>query len=778
MQLFRRLNNFRLILKQIIQDGDYCLLFHLPSIDSNYYFQKRSEAEVKFGRSPHPLFDCRYYRKTYLPKDHKQHPFCHYLRKGFKAGYKPSPYFDYDVYADGTGWSKSQGSPLKHYLRDYSRRLPSPGIFFDISWYMDKTPILHDGHKDILQSYKSWGIKEKKCPIPVFSIDYYLDKVDNDPEATRDPLAHYITYSMPIDVQPCRWFDPGYYREKYLLKEMTYPPLEHYLRLGVRKGYYPNREIEELAPKPVISILVPVYNITPCFLNNCIRSVLYQSYPHWELCMADDGSTSNETIQVLKKWQGTDPRIKIIFNEENKGISEATNSASQLATGDFVSFLDNDDELAPECLFTVVRTILETDADMLYSDEDLIGEDGRRFSIFRKPDLNRILLLSHNYITHFTVVKRSLFEEAGRLRSACDGAQDFDLMLRLSALTQKIVHIPEILYHWRATDTSTSVNHSEKSYAHEAGKKALVDHIHSRKIPASIEDTERKFYYRTRYAPTTSPHVTVLIYHVLGSGSVDLSFLQKKSGYERCDFILITESQDDTEAISEKNGATLTVFKKEAHWSRAESLAKATEEARGEYLLLLDSTVIDIEDDWLGELVTTAVCRNADMVFSRPDFENEEPPFYSLPDLANDSALYYHDFLRMYSAHKNGLHLPQYVQFPGWNCCLIRKSDMFEDGGLDYTNFPHVFSLFDLTLRLRQSRDVKIIYSPYSNAIRKRVQDDSAELDEELKLEKKRFQEKWGERLMMRDPYYNYGILADNDIDEEDYFNWLCGSNK
>ena len=317
MQLFRRLNNFRLILRQIIRDGDYCLLFHLPSIDSNYYFQERSDDELKFGRSPHPLFDCRFYRKTYLSEDYTQHPFCHYQRRGFKEGNKPSPYFDYDIYAAETGWSENQGSPLNHYLSDYSRRLASPGIFFNVDWYMDKTPILHDGHKDILQSYKSWGIKEKKSPIPVFSVSHYLDLLDQDPEAARDPLAHYITYSMPNDIEPCSWFDPGYYREKYLLEDNRYHPLEHYLRQGVYRGYYPNRKVAALAEKPVISIVVPVYNANPWFLNNCIRSVLYQSYPHWELCMADDGSTHSETIETLKSWQGTDPRIKIIFNREN-----------------------------------------------------------------------------------------------------------------------------------------------------------------------------------------------------------------------------------------------------------------------------------------------------------------------------------------------------------------------------------------------------------------------------------------------------------------------------
>ena len=288
--------------------------------------------------------------------------------------------------------------------------------------------------------------------------------------------------------------------------------------MGLSDGNYSVERLERLESKPLISIIVPVYNADPFLLNYCIRSVINQQYPHWQLCLADDGSSREGLRDQLEKWGKQDSRIKIIYNENNQGISAASNAAAALADGDYLGFLDNDDELTPDCLYHIAETISRTSAEVVYTDEDLIGIDGGRLSVFYKPDFNKVLLQSHNYITHFLVVSSPIFTKCQGFRSEYDGAQDFDLMLRISDLTDKIVHVPLILYHWRATKTSTSINHSQKSYAHEAGKKSLAAYIDKNSNGVSVEDTDINYFYRIKKETYLQPTVNILVWTNAASG--------------------------------------------------------------------------------------------------------------------------------------------------------------------------------------------------------------------------------------------------------------------
>ena len=216
---------------------------------------------------------------------------------------------------------------------------------------------------------------------------------------------------------------------------------------------------------------MPVYNVEEKWLQ-CVSSLQNQYYENWELCLADDASPSEHIKPMLEKYKELDQRIKVIYREENGHISEATNSALSIATGDFIGFMDNDDELAPQALYEVVKA-LNTDPtiDFLYTDEDKITENGRRFNAFYKSDWNPELILNHNYITHFVVVKRDLLEKVGGLNSAYNGAQDYDFVLRATEQAMKIKHIPGMMYHWRAIESSTALNPESKGYAYVAGQK-------------------------------------------------------------------------------------------------------------------------------------------------------------------------------------------------------------------------------------------------------------------------------------------------------------------
>ena len=377
-----------------------------PLFDLSYYIRQSPEltnAEPllhfitegwRLGRKPNPYFDPLYYAQEQSDLDFtRMNPLSHFINKGWKEGRMPCPHFDPQFYRNKyPDVAETRTEPLSHYIFIGGKERRQPSFFFDPQWYLDRTPVLAENADDLLIHYFNYGRHEGKSPSPVFDPVYYQKTYVDRIDVQKDPLAHYLKTGEQEGLRPCAWFDPVYYRQTYL-KDASSSALGHFLSEGVYRGDYPNREVQELPGKPIISLIVPVYNVAAHHLNNCIRSVLYQSYPHWQLCLADDCSTSPHVRPLLEEWAAKDGRITVTFLDENLGISGATNTAAALATGDFLGFLDNDDELAPECLFRIVETITTSGADLLYTDEDLIGEDGSRFSAFYKPDYNPELLL-------------------------------------------------------------------------------------------------------------------------------------------------------------------------------------------------------------------------------------------------------------------------------------------------------------------------------------------------------------------------------------------------
>ena len=240
-------------------------------------------------------------------------------------------------------------------------------------------------------------------------------------------------------------------------------------------------DIESFSYLPTFSICIPVYNVEEKWLRKCIQSIQKQWYTNWQLCMADDCSTDENVRTVLKEYAQVDNRINIVYRYKNGHISEATNSALQIATGEFIVLVDNDDELAPNALYEVAKILQDhRHLDVIYSDEDKIDENGNRTNPYFKPDYCPDTLLSYNYISHMGVYRRTLIEQIGGFRKGVEASQDYDLLLRVIELTENIYHIPKILYHWRAISGSTALDGAEKSYAYIAGKKALEDRVKRR----------------------------------------------------------------------------------------------------------------------------------------------------------------------------------------------------------------------------------------------------------------------------------------------------------
>ncbi|MGH2363009.1 MAG: glycosyltransferase, partial [bacterium] len=263
--------------------------------------------------------------------------------------------------------------------------------------------------------------------------------------------------------------------------------------------------------RPPFSILMPVYNVDPKWLKVAVDSIRCQIYTNWELCIADDASTRPELLQYLRSL-ARDRRVKVVFRSENGHISAASNAAAELATGEFIVLMDHDDVLAPNALFEIVRLLqARPDADLIYSDEDKIDLDGRHSEPFFKPDWSPEYMQTCMYTAHLGTYRRELVQEVGGFRAGFEGSQDYDLVLRIVERTTRVHHIPQVLYHWRITPESTAGGHANKSYAHEAGRRALADYLRRNQIAGAAEDGDLAGCYRMRFRIAGQPLVSIVV---------------------------------------------------------------------------------------------------------------------------------------------------------------------------------------------------------------------------------------------------------------------------
>lgn len=361
-------------------------------------------------------------------------------------------------------------------------------------------------------------------------------------------------------------------------------------------------EIKDFKYKPKISIVVPVYNVDEKWLRRNIESVLDQYYENWELCMADDHSPSPHVRDVLSEYAAKDSRIKVCFRSENGRIAEATNSALDLATGDYIGFMDNDDELAPEALYEYVKVLNENEeADLLYCDEDFIDTEGRRSQPFFKSGWNPRLLLGHNYITHFVVVSRRVLEKAGRLRAAYDGSQDYDFLLRATPHARKVVHIPKILYHWRMIEGSVAENPEAKNYAYTAGERALQSYADRNRLPWEVRVGEHYGLYTRKRLDT--PKVSVIV--IANTRRPDLTEQTVRAVCENTDYPNVEIIAVNVENTQAYDGAdTIKFFWNNAPLSPQELRAYAVSKASADLIAFVEAGAVPQNAQWLTEMVS------------------------------------------------------------------------------------------------------------------------------------------------------------------------------
>lgn len=373
-------------------------------------------------------------------------------------------------------------------------------------------------------------------------------------------------------------------------------------------------KIEELKYRPLISVLIPVYNVDAKYLDECIESVLAQSYDNFEICIVDDASTKKETLSALKKYEKNE-KVRIRHRSKNGHISRASNDALKMAKGEFIALMDNDDLLAPNAFYEVVKVLnKDQKLDFIYSDEDKIGLDGKRCEPHFKPDFSPDTLFSLNYICHLVVLRTSVVRKVGGFTIGLEGAQDHDLFLKITEETDRIYHIPKILYHWRMIPGSTAANLDNKDYASDNGKKAIEEALKRRKLNAHVEKDLPSTYYQVVYDLKKEPLVSILIPtrdHAKITGAC-LKSIFEKTTYGNYEVIVIDNGSVEKETLdlfSEykkkyKNFKVL-VENIEFNYSRLNNLA--AKKAKGDFLVLLNNDTEIISSNWLEMLVGYAM---------------------------------------------------------------------------------------------------------------------------------------------------------------------------
>lgn len=364
--------------------------------------------------------------------------------------------------------------------------------------------------------------------------------------------------------------------------------------------------------KPKISILLPVFNIETKWLDKAIASVLNQWYPNWELCIVDDFSSNKDIHTYLNKLiQQNQQKVKVKFLSQRSGISKATNEAFGMSDGEYIGFLDHDDELTVDALFYVVWVINKYDSEFIYSDEDYINENGIKSNPHFKPDFSKETLNSYNYIGHFVVVKRELFEKVKGLNSNYDGAQDYDFVLKCTSTTNKIYHIPRVLYHWRLLQRSVSLNPFSKINAIIAGKKALEDNLKHSQHDISVSCTTVPFVYKVNYKIKGAPLISIIVpfkdkYQLLYEC---LTSILSKTTYENFEIICVNNKSQLKETFqlmeifsSLDKRIKFIDYNDDFNYSAINNYA-VFEYTQGQQILLLNNDIQVISPNWLNEML-------------------------------------------------------------------------------------------------------------------------------------------------------------------------------
>ncbi len=593
--------------------------------------------------------------------------------------------------------------------------------------------------------------------------------------------VHYIKKIKPYNVK----------NELLYLKH--YGPKEFWIRLGERmepeeipygpwyeKHCLSKEELEAQRKRkwryePKISIVVPIFRTRENFLREMIEALREQTYENWELCIANASPENKSVARILAEYIEKDSRIRVKNLKKNMGISENTNEAFAMAEGEFTGLLDHDDLLAPQALYRMVEAMnlylnkdKNTLVDVLYSDEDKVATDlSEHFQPHFKPDFNLDLLRSNNYMTHFFVVRTSLIEKTGGFRKEFDGAQDYDFIFRCVEQAEKIIHIPEILYHWRTHKTSTADNPASKKYAFEAGRKAIEEHLKRVGVSGIVTNTKDLGFYQVEYPVQGTPLVSILIPNRDQKESLKkcLDSIFEKSTYPNYEIIILEnhsieeETFEYYEELKEKDNVSVVIWKNLFNYSAINNFGATY--AKGEYLLFLNNDVEVISPHWMEELLGN--CQRKDVGITGAKLYYPDGTIQHAGTIIGVGGIAGHAFLNMPGKRTGYLHKASIQQDLSavTAACMMMKKSIFEELSGFEEQLSVAFNDVDLCLRTVQA-GYRIVYNPkvelYHYESKSRGPAESKEKIRRFQNEIEFMRIRWAGILISGDPNYNKNL--------------------
>ena len=743
------------------------------------------------------LFDSSYYRSR-LVDDLPSwvNPLADYLAKRAQTFADPHPIFNTQYYTEQNPVIVAGNiNPLTHFVLEGIASNRSPHFLIDINFYTKAYPdVLTEFDESPLQHLLKYGLSENRQTHVLVDCDYYLKNNPDVAELGVNPLVHFLEKGGFEGRDPSTKFDTSYYlREHQDVEAHGVLPFGHFLTKGIYEGRLPfdlysdwiqknetqagaNIETQSLASlvlQPLISIIMPVFNTDTKWLKKAINSVRVQDYTHWELCIADDGSTSKLVRPILEEFARLDTRIRVIYRPESGHISAASNSALALASGEFIALMDHDDELAPNALREVALMINQCpDVDLIYSDEDKISPSGRRFDPFFKPGWSPERLFSQMYCNHLGIYRASIVRKIGGFRLGYEGSQDYDLILRFTEKTGKVCHIAKVLYHWRTIEDSTAINPDSKSYAYEAAEKALQDALDRRQTGAYVSPTNRKFspgHFRVNCPLIGKPKVSIILVDDKGGWTEShikdsVRSLIDNTTYDNFEIVISTTinrsaemPQIRTTLSAEEFPEIIVVATKEGQFSKLVNAGISV--ATGTFIALIDLDLNICTSNWVELMVARA---------QQPGVGVVGPKLITSENLIHSAGLVLrYDGPPMHS-HQG--HLSTSINYFGHlglasNCCALSSEyfvvnrQLFEEAGNFDTNLPPLWAETDFCLRLF-TKGYRHIFEPGVVAQFKTPigsTEDKGIGEESLSI----MQERWS-KLMISDPFYNPNLSREN----------------
>lgn len=525
------------------------------------------------------------------------------------------------------------------------------------------------------------------------------------------------------------------------------------------------KRLNAIETPPLVSIILPVFNVRETYLREALDSIKHQIYPYWELCIADDCSTAPWISTVLDEYAGRDKRIKVVRRPQNGHISAASNTALTLATGDWIACFDHDDVLAEHALAVAVLAICQSPgAGILYSDEDHLDDSGGREQPYFKPDFDPLLINGQNYFSHLCMIRRDLVDAVGGYRQGFEGSQDWDLVLRVLELLdpEQVLHVPHVLYHWRVHPDSTASSLTAKPYAAVAARRAVQEHLERSQVAGRVQTIGGTSFNRIHWEmPQDPPKVSIITIARNGHRMIRcLESVRLRSTYPTYEVIVVDDgdAHPPLRQYLDRVNHWFTVRRDERNVSDAALWNAAAMAANGEVICFLDDEVEVLSEGWLEEMVGLLMQPGIAVVGAKllyPDGSIEHAGLVA--GIAGTVGRPHHHFDRLEPGYFGRAMLAQCFSAVSSACMVVWRNAFEAVGGFDETNLSAAFNDVDLCFRLGEN-GWRVAWTPFAEMIHYQAPDrpsESAGVNEErLARELRYLHSRWG-KLLELDPAYN-----------------------